>query len=457
MGTAELLALSLGLSVAMACFVSGIAWLFERTNPDATLREKAWAIALYLPALPVVLVSVTLALPSRILKIPTGPEPESASAVIAVMASSAARDWPIGENLAITVLGVAGLLLVTRAARLAWRIKRLNRVVQTSTAAPPAILRLVEEAARRQELATPEVRITTVGREALVAGMIRPVLILPENLTSDAVPSALEAICDHELAHLKRGDHRALWLEEALLTVLAINPMLWVIRAHRSAAREEACDATALVRASEDTRRMYARSLLNAFRASPRGEDAPALTFIGNRRVLVMRRLNAILSPAPRSRRRHRFAGLGLGVAGVLIVGTSSLALAAQRESVFAPQPAATIAKPMPRPQQVRASEDATRPTTITDPGWVRRPKPLLPEAAAERGMTTGSTDLSCTAQQDGWLSGCRVVGESPVGLGYGAAALEAAAQARLSPRTIDNSAAGATVLFSVSFRSAAN
>lgn len=56
MSPAELIALSLGLSVAVAV-VGGLAAAgLERISGDPTLRERAWAMALYLPALPPVAV-----------------------------------------------------------------------------------------------------------------------------------------------------------------------------------------------------------------------------------------------------------------------------------------------------------------------------------------------------------------------------------------------------------------
>jgi len=476
MGTAELLALSLGLSLILATFAYGLVRVFEMTAPDPVLREKAWATALYLPALPVLLVGVALLLPTPVLESTTSIETAGAFALIELAAPRGASIGPIGERLAIAALALAGLLLVIRAVRLVWRTVRLHLMVCASGAASPTLSRIVEEAARRQAMPTPNVRVRTAGSEALVTGLIRPVLVLPQSLISEAAPHALDAVCAHELAHLKRGDHRSVWLEEVLLTVLAINPMLGVIRDHRSAAREEACDATALAEADESLRRLYARSLLDALRASPRGDDAPALTFTSSRRILVVHRLKAILSPVPTSGIRQRLAVIGLGVAVAAIAGTSSIALAAQRERVVAPQPAvnpvalpastppaiATEAFPtLAAPKAVQTPPVKARPVSIpaataeaiTNPGWVQPPTPSYPKAAIEQGLTSGRADLSCTAQADGRMSGCTIISEDPVGSGFGAAALEAAARARLSPRSIDSAAPGATVRFAVRFR----
>lgn len=478
MGAPELLALSLGLSLLLALFAYGLVRVVETTAPDPGLRERAWATALYLPALPVLLVASALLLPAPAVEQAFGSEPATVITVAEFLAPHGASFGPIGEGLAIAVLALAGLLMVMRAIRLAWRTVRLQLMVRASDAAPPALSRMVAEVARRQAMPTPKVRVRTRGSEALVTGLINPVLILPENLISEADPQALSAVCTHELAHLKRGDHRSVWVEEALLTILAVNPMLGIIRDHRSAAREEACDAAALAEADESLRRLYARSLLDALRASPRGDDAPALTFTSSRRSLVVHRLKAILSPVQTSGVRSRLAVLGLGVAVAAVAGTSSIALAGQRERVVSPQPApnpvafpasappavATPAFPaLAAPEAVQTSQvksgpvsfpaAAAEPEPITNPGWAQPPLPSYPEAAIEQGLTSGRADLSCTAQADGRLSGCTIISEDPVGAGYGAAALEAAARARLSPRSIDSAAPGATVRFAVRFR----
>jgi len=320
------------------------------------------------------------------------------------------------------------------------------------------------------------------GSETLVAGLRRPVLILPNCLIASADPHAKSAVCGHEIAHLKRGDHRTLWIEEILLTVLAFNPVLALIRDHRAAAGEEACDAAALAHAPLESRRLYARTLLDALRASPRTNRVPALTLTSSRKRLAMRRLKAILSPAPQAAMHQRLAVLGLSVAVAAVAGTGTLALAAQRKPAIIPQPVAAVAElptptvpvndtrnvpaeapktvAVPPPEAEARAEPVVNPgpedqsAAITNPSWVRSPMPTsYPAAALEQGLNSGQADLSCTVQPDGRLSGCTIVSEEPAGAGYGAAALEAAMEARLSPRTVDSAPVGGTVRFTVRFR----
>lgn len=137
MGAPELLALSLGLSLLLALFAYGLVRVVETTAPDPGLRERAWATALHLPALPVLLVASALLLPAPAVEQASGSEPATVITVVEFLAPHGASFGPIGEGLAIAVLALAGLLMVMRAIRLAWRTVRLQLMVRASDAAPP--------------------------------------------------------------------------------------------------------------------------------------------------------------------------------------------------------------------------------------------------------------------------------------------------------------------------------
>lgn len=475
MTTPELLALSLGLSVVVAGMAYVGVRLFERGEADPVLRERAWAAALCLPVLPIVITAILMVGPRPIVEAPVGAQ---APVTIEVIAAAPVRVPGIDtEQVARAALALAGLLGLARSVGLARRTLRLRRLVRDARPADTAVVEIVRAAARVAELRPPGVRLARTSGEALLAGLFTPVLILPEGLARDPSPGALRSVCAHELAHLKRGDHWALWGEEVLLTVLAINPILRLIRDRRAAAREEACDVQVLSHADGDVRRLYARSLIDALRA-PAGGDVPALTFTSNRRIFVMRRLKAILSPAPVAGRRSRLTVLGLGFALAAVAGTSSVALAAKRQPIVLPAsvvaaptvPAAVtmpVASPEPVVAPVAVVEVAPDPApepvatpqaqVITNPGWSQHPRPLsYPAAALRQGLMNGRADLSCVANADGRVSACTIVSEDPAGAGFGAAALQAAAEARLSPRTVDSMVAGGTVRFSVRFTMAA-
>ena len=356
MSAPELLALSLVLSVA----ASALAWiagaLIERASPDPRLRDRVWGAGLLLGVVPPLAVAALLLAPAPVREI-AAPTIVTAPVLIAPMlqaatppASAALPDLAILASLGLAVAVALGLL---RFLSLGVRIGRLVRLLRHAAPADPDLAGRVEALSRDLQVRPPRTVISATVGEALLSGLGRPCLILPQ--APDGVAS--DAVIAHELAHLKRGDHRTLWREEALVILLAINPLVPVLRARRDAAREEACDALALKNAEPETRRLYARTLIEALktRAGPKGmgEAVVALTFTGAGRTSAMNRLKAVMTPAAPAGRRARLIALSLTAGLVASVGAASWAVADQR-------PVRTV---------VRA--DAGAPTSAPDAAYV--------------------------------------------------------------------------------------
>lgn len=337
MGAVEMLALALGLSVGVAALGLAGGALVERMTGDPGLRDRTWGAALILPLLPPVATALLLMTPAPVRAVVAPTAPSVAEAQIAAttgpaIAGTTAMAFDTGL-FATAILLAAGALVLLRLLVLTRRARRLSALLTGGQAADEATTDLVREVSRGLLIPAPVVVVSTATTEPLLTGLGSARLVLPTALSGDA--AVRRAVITHELAHLKRGDHRALWIEELALALLAANPLMPLLRTRRSAAREEACDAVALAGAGSETRRAYAQSLIEALRtrAGSQGSGAvPALTFTGAGRTTAMHRLKAVLTPAAPATRRARI-GAAAGALTLLAAVTAGTAtVAAQRE-----------------------------------------------------------------------------------------------------------------------------
>lgn len=339
----EVMALSLGVSILVAGLGGAAATVLARRVADTRLKDHAWAVALWAPLLPPLLTVLLLVTPVPVQAVVAAPVSLTASAptlanTLIQTASPAPSAWIDAAVIGGGLVGLALLLSLARGIALGVRALRLRRLLRTATNASPDLTGAVEAAAQTLGLTTPTVRVSAAASQALLAGLIRPMLILPSLLAEAPDTAEARAVIAHELAHLKRRDHLVLWAEEGLLIALAFNPLTPLLRHRRAAAREEACDALALGDADPAARRLYAQTLIEALRRASRSGDAvpaptlPALTFTGSQRSFAMNRLKAVLNPAPVASRHARLTALVAGLLVVGVAGGASLAVAAQRE-----------------------------------------------------------------------------------------------------------------------------
>ncbi len=94
---------------------------------------------------------------------------------------------------------------------------------------------------------------------------------------------------------------------------------------------------------------------------------------------------------------------------------------------------------------------------------WVALPSPdktatLYPAGAAKAGVATGVGQVDCRVGEDGALGDCKLVGEEPAGLGFGAAALVIAPEMHANLWTRDGQRApGARVVVPLRFNAPAS
>ena len=276
-------ALTLGGSIAVILFA--LAGRASRARYGARWRCWIWALLCLRLVIPVSLLSlvesgrqapIQLSLPSDPVlyaynagsapAVPTGDfhpaEPSSAGTGPAAPAegTQAAEDWTrrsISLSEVVFLLWLAGAavmgawLLISHVRFLRY-VRRWSRPVQASD-----VIRLYNQTGDQLKLdRRPALGICAGLSAPMLAGLLRPVLLLPEDLPEgDAMRCALV----HELTHFKRRD---IWLKTlALLANLVhwFNPLMWYM-----VRLELACDEAVLRRLPPEEHAAYSRTILGA-------------------------------------------------------------------------------------------------------------------------------------------------------------------------------------------------
>jgi beta-lactamase regulating signal transducer with metallopeptidase domain len=171
--------------------------------------------------------------------------------------ASVSIPWQVFVTLGWLVLVlVMGTLLVQR-------IMFVRNLIRQSKPAGEKLLGRLEKCAEIMGVRGKiRLKISPNAASPSVCGLVRPVILIPDNLTNHLKPDQVDAILMHELAHVKRGD---LWVT-LVQTILQIgyfyNPLLWVANAIIRRIREQAVDEMVMVVMGENAAE-YPETLLN--------------------------------------------------------------------------------------------------------------------------------------------------------------------------------------------------
>ena len=157
--------------------------------------------------------------------------------------------WPI-LIWAIGAVLLAGYLLIGF-------LRFHRRFSKAAPAGSPMIDEIMQQFHFRR---LPVIRTASCGLAPLTYGCIRPVVLLPAELLTDA--DALRMILTHELAHIRRRDCLRKLLFSVCLCVYWWNPACWLLIVLANRDIELACDALTLHYLGADRRKAYALTLL---------------------------------------------------------------------------------------------------------------------------------------------------------------------------------------------------
>lgn len=252
--------------------------------------------------------------------------------------------WPWRETL-------AGLWLLAMAmqAFAAWREWRETRaVIRAAVPIEDAALRAqcAEQARELGLRRCPELRQSDVIVSPQVAGLWRPVVLLPAERTLD--PDECAMALAHELAHLRRGDLWLGWIPALAQRAFFFHPFArWAMREY-AFHREAACDAQVLDRARAEPQD-YGRLLLRLGVAFPvaSGLAGASPTFQNLKRRLTLLQQTDRVSPR---------LGAWLLVALVALAGALPYRVTARASEATAHADGSVIANPSPELPAVAAS-----------------------------------------------------------------------------------------------------
>lgn len=225
----------------------------------------------------------------------------------------------------------------------------------------------------------------------VVAGWLRPVVLLPLSAITGLAAAQLEAVVAHELAHIRRYDAFVNLFQVAVETLLFYHPAVWWLGKRIRVEREHCCDDAAVALCGSPV--VYARALARLAELKP----APRFAMALNGSPLVERVARLLGSGS--TPRTLRAANLSAGVfclSAALLAGSAFVG-SVHRVHAQTPPPAPIAASAVIAPAR-------PAPPTSPDGAIIVRPSDTAPALAAPSSPEPAS-----------WPALAPVVAPSPV------------------------------------------
>jgi beta-lactamase regulating signal transducer with metallopeptidase domain len=317
-----------------AFLLLGLAWVglkLDRSR-SATTRYRIWLIALLaVAALPLLgALSQRLRLPG-----PPAPFPAGDIGVIAIpvgvpQAARPAFSWPSIIWPALFVLWASGVIIsLLRLGNSFWK---LHLIQSRARAVSLKDLDCSYADLLHSDAGGFSIALSDGVQSPGLAGLFRPVILLPADIVYWTSREERTAILRHEFAHFKRRDHIVSRFQSALKCLLFFHPLLLYADHQLSLEREIACDDRVLDLGAEP--KAYAKAILKAAERSFLTDVVHQAASFNSRRTLE-RRIEMIMNT---NRTRRPLRQWPFLLAPALLIGVSAWLVIPAANSQQAPQ-----------------------------------------------------------------------------------------------------------------------
>lgn len=276
-----------------------------------------------------------------------------------------------GESLIAVLAAFWGAGLLAQLALTVRQLRRTRRVIQGAEPVRAGwITAAFVELLERLGLArAPELRASAEVDTPQAAGLVRPVVLLPDPGLERLSPQELSMTLCHELVHVRRKDLWLGWVPVLAQRIFFFHPLAALAAREYALAREAACDAEVL-RVLGSAPQAYGRLLLR-WGVAPR-ETGLAAAGASPSLSNLKRRLQMLQHTSESTRRRSVWPWLAGAVA---LAGLIPFQIVAQ-DPPEPPEPPAPVVAPAP--------EAPLAPPAVSEPG--EPVEPVAPVEPAEPG-----------------------------------------------------------------------
>ncbi len=270
-----------------------------------------------------------------------------------------------------------------------------------------------------------------------VWGIVRPVVVLPEEMTEHLSEEELETVLLHELTHIERRDNFFGHMHAALCCVFWFHPLVWLINYRMLGEREQACDEKVLELGGAPE--VYASSILKVVRFCNGWRMGVASGAAGSN---LQRRIRNIMN----GNTKRKFAAWQRALCGVVGAMAIILSIAAglfgfsrtDNASAQAAEAQNTSAQQAAREPSGESSKRASKRVAqdeIAGGKVISVPKPVYPPEAKEKGIA-GTVEVEIEINEEGKVTSARAT-VGPMELR--ASSEEAARKALFEPAMVKN------------------